>query len=247
MLVLSRRTDQSINFPTLGVSIRILRIAGQTVRVGVQAPRSLPILRDELDTSSGEAASTIADEERARQARHDLRSRLNTTTMALYLAQRQLRAGSATDADGMLQKALGELERLERELTARTEPQPRPAHRPIRTLLVEDNAQESALLGSYLRLNGMDVANASDGQEALDYLSTHEPPDAVLLDMRMPRCDGPSTLVAIRGNPAYSRLKIFAVSGAKPEEMDVPTPVDGWFTKPLNPAQLVDTLALAVG
>ena len=49
------------------------------------------------------------------------------------------------------------------------------------------------------------------------------------------------------GNPACSGLKIFAVSGAKPEEVNVPTGVDGWFTKPLNPARLVDTLAQAVG
>jgi CheY-like chemotaxis protein len=95
----------------------------------------------------------------------------------------------------------------------------------------------------------VDVANASDGHEALNYLSTHEPPDAVLLDMRLPRCDGPTTVAAIRGNPTYSRLKIFAVSGAKPEDVNVPigpAGVDGWFTKPLSPARLVDTLALAV-
>ena len=70
---------------------------------------------------------------------------------------------------------------------------------------------------------------------------------SVLLDMRLPRCDGPTTVAAIRRNPTYSRLKIFAVSGARPEEMPVPTGLDGWFTKPLNPARLVDTLAEAVG
>jgi CheY-like chemotaxis protein len=126
---------------------------------------------------------------------------------------------------------------------------PQPSPRRIQTLLVEDNPHESALLESYLRLSGLDVINASDGHEALDYLNTHEPPDAVLLDMRLPRCDGPTTVAAIRGNPTFSRLKIFAVSGAKPGEVNVPTGptgVDGWFTKPLNPARLVDTLASLV-
>jgi CheY-like chemotaxis protein len=188
------------------------------------------------------AAPSPFNSEETRQARHQLRGRLNTATMALYLAQRQLQTGLANDADGTLQAALDELGRLEGELSAPT----KPAQRPIQALLVEDNPHESALLESYLRLSGVEVANASDGREALDYLATHEAPDAVLLDMRMPRCDGPTTVAAIRGNPSYSRLKIFAVSGSKPDEVVLPTDVDGWFTKPLNPAALVDTLAQTI-
>ncbi len=251
MLVLSRRPSQSFVFPTLGVSVQILRVAGQIVRVGVEAPRSIPVLSEELeppgDAGGPPSAVDGADEEAARQARHHLRGRLNTATIALYLAQRQLQSGSAADAGGTLQHALDELGQLEGELAAAGATAGKPARRRIRTLLVEDNPHESALLEGYLRLSGMDVANASDGQEALDYLSNHEPPDAVLLDMRLPRCDGPTTVAEIRRNPTYSRLKIFAVSGAKQEEVDVPTGpagVDGWFTKPLNPARLVDTLAL---
>ncbi len=249
MLVLSRRPSQSFVFPTLGVSVQILRVAGQIVRVGVEAPRSIPVLREELeppgDTSGPPLAVEAADEEAARQARHHLRGRLNTATIALYLAQRQLQSSSTMAAGGTLQQALDELGQLEGELAAANSPTRKPARPRIRTLLVEDNPHESALLEGYLRLSGMEVANASDGQEALDYLSTHEPPDAVLLDMRLPRCDGPTTVAAIRGNPTFSRLKIFAVSGARPDEVDVPTGpagVDGWFTKPLNPARLVDTL-----
>jgi carbon storage regulator CsrA len=253
MLVLSRRPRQSVVFPTLGISVQILRVTGQTVRVGVDAPHSVPVFREELeptrDTVGPPVAAEVA-EEAAREARHHLRGRLNTATVALYLAQRQLQTGLSAAADGTLQEALDELGRLEGELAAASAPPRKPARRRIRALLVEDNPHESALLESYLRLNGMDVANANDGREALDYLATHEPPDAVLLDMRMPRCDGPTTVAAIRAEPAYSRLKIFAVSGSRPDEVGVPTGptgVDGWFAKPLNPARLVDTLAQAIG
>jgi carbon storage regulator CsrA len=253
MLVLSRRPQQLIRFPTLGISVQILRVARQSVRLGVEAPQSIPVLRGELDRQ-GQAGDPLpsagpAAEDAARQARHQLRGRLNTATMALYLAQRQLQAGMTTHAEGTLQQAIEELERLDGELANGGPAPTRPARR-IRTLLVEDNPHESALLESYLRLYGVDVANASDGHEALDYLSSHEVPDAVLLDMRMPRCDGPATVAAIRGNPALARLKIFAVSGTRPQELEMPTGpggVDGWFTKPLNPARLVDTLAVAFG
>lgn len=255
MLVLSRRPQQSIVFPTLGVSVQILRVAGQTVRVGVDAPHSIPILRDELaesdDSALPRSSSEGAAEEASRQARHRLRGRLNTASLALCLAQRQLQAGLATDADGTLRQALAELEKVEAEMaSANAPPCPQRSARRIRTLLVEDNPHESALLESYLRLSGVEVASASDGQEALDYLATHESPDAILLDMRMPRCDGPTTVAAIRRNPTYGGLKIFAVSGAKPTEVDglaETTGVDGWFTKPLNPARLVEALATSAG
>jgi CheY-like chemotaxis protein len=60
----------------------------------------------------------------------------------------------------------------------------------------------------------------------------------VLLDMHMPRCDGPTALRAIRSNPKTADLKVIAVSGSSPQEMGVAVSrqgVDGWFTKPLNP------------
>lgn len=251
MLVLSRKPQQSIVFPTLGLSVQIVRVAGQTVRVGVDAPDSIPILRGELADASASGALAGAAEEAARQARHHLRGRLNTATLALSLAQRQLHAGLATDADGTLEQALAELEKLEVELaSANTPRRAERISRRIRTLLVEDNAHESALLESYLRLSGVEVANASDGQEALDYLATHEAPDAILLDMHMPRCDGPTTVAAIRCNPTYRSLKIFAVSGAKPTEiagLTEATSVDGWFSKPLNPARLVEVLTTTAG
>lgn len=240
MLILSRRPRQSIVFPTLGISVQVVRVNGQSVRLGVQAPRSLPVLRDELTPPQADADG--AD----RESRHRMRGRLNTLTMALYLAQRQFRGGLLADGDCTLEQALGELHQLEGELTPVAAPE-RPL--PLRTLLVEDNPFESSLLASFLRLNGLDVANASDGQEALDYLARHGPPDAVLLDMRMPRQDGPSTVAAIRANPAWARLKVFAISGARQEDLNVatgPTGVDGWFLKPLNPTRIVEALTAGV-
>ena len=38
MLVLSRREDDKIVFPNLGITVEVLRIAGRSVRLGVTAP-----------------------------------------------------------------------------------------------------------------------------------------------------------------------------------------------------------------
>ena len=48
MLVLSRSNRQKIVFPTLGISIEVLRIAGNKVRVGIDAPSDVPVHRQEV-------------------------------------------------------------------------------------------------------------------------------------------------------------------------------------------------------
>jgi CheY-like chemotaxis protein len=112
-------------------------------------------------------------------------------------------------------------------------------------LVVEDNANESALLAAVLRDHGFRVETATDGCHALDYLATHKKPDVVLLDMRMPRCDGPTTISKIRSNPRLSDLRVIAVSGYQSSDLGVrtgPQGVDRWFCKPLDSNRLVHEL-----
>ena len=49
MLVLSRRTKETIRFPELDITIEILQIKGSNVRVGIDAPIEISILRGELE------------------------------------------------------------------------------------------------------------------------------------------------------------------------------------------------------
>jgi DNA-binding response OmpR family regulator len=135
---------------------------------------------------------------------------------------------------------LSEFQSLDEELSRNRQERQARKH----ALLVEDDANESELLAGYLRLSGFDVDTASDGCDALEYLGKCHP-DVVLLDMQMPRCDGPTTISAIRGNPEHRDLKVFAVSGGMPADLGVtvgPAGVDRWFRKPLNPLMLVKEL-----
>lgn len=45
MLVLSRRAQQQISFPNLGVTLSILQVLGKVVKVGIDAPPSEPTFR----------------------------------------------------------------------------------------------------------------------------------------------------------------------------------------------------------
>ena len=123
------------------------------------------------------------------------------------------------------------------EPSQRRENRPKRRLRPRRALIVEDNPNESELLAAYLQMNGYAVEVVADGFEALSYLDSHEHPDFVLLDMAMPRCNGPQTVASIRRNPALRSLRLFAVSGADQRETGVAFGrfgVDRWFSKPVN-------------
>lgn len=302
MLVLSRRLQEKIVFPHLNIEVEILGVSGNTVRVGVNAPREILVLRHEVAekdaahaAQSGNngspakspptvtaavaqtngdrrsvaapAAQTNAEPSNARKWVHQLRNYLNTAGLAMQVAQTQMSNGDLADAEAKLQLAMAQLSALEAAISsgppanapaaAPTDPIPpakpkKPAEpivaeslqKPL-ALVVEDNANESALLACVLRLNGFRVDTATDGCHALDYLATHKKPDVVLLDMRMPRCDGPTTISKIRSNPQLSDLRVVAVSGYRSSELGVrtgPQGVDRWFCKPVDPGRLVNEL-----
>jgi carbon storage regulator CsrA len=247
MLVLSRGRNDKIIFPNLGITVEILNIAGNKVRVGVDAPKDVTVLRHELAVN----APSVPKPELlnpARKLSHDVRNRLHAANLALHLSQRLLQAGRSAEAEQTLQKALEEFAAVEERLARSERPaavaQPSPSRG--RALIVEDNLNESELLASYLRLSGFQVDTARDGCDALSLLEAELRPDAILLDMRMPRCDGPTTISAIRANPHFRDLKVYAISGTSPDALGVqrgPQGVDRWFPKPLNPEVLVRELS----
>jgi CheY-like chemotaxis protein len=184
----------------------------------------------------------------ARKLSHEIRNRLHTASLALHLSQKLLQAGRQAEAERTLQKALDEFGAVEAHLTRREQSVAgaEPARTRGHALIVEDNLNESELLASYLRLSGFQVDTARDGCDALSLLEAEVRPDAILLDMRMPRCDGPTTVNAIRANPDYRDLKVYAISGTSPDTLGLergPLGVDHWFPKPLNPEVLVRELS----
>src|SRR5690606_9656984 len=130
------------------------------------------------------------------------------------LLRRQLEAGKPADAQTTLQMVLSSISEAEKaHQLAKAEIEAERALRRIpRALLVEDDANERCLLAGFLRSSGFEVDQAEDGAEAIEYLAAHEKPDIVLLDMLMPRIDGPQTVRTIRSNPRHQGIKIYAVS-----------------------------------
>jgi carbon storage regulator CsrA len=254
MLVLARRLNEKILFPTLGVTIQVVGAKPGLVRLGIDAPDDVAVLREEVLHRTLEAAQQ-SDAARPpvslREFGRQLQLRLHSSSLSLALLQRQLRAGLHSDMETTLARLDNDLTALRQQVAGALDSvQPRPPTRRRKALLVEDDHNECELLAGFLRMAGLDVVTAHDGCDALDYLRRDGRPDVLLLDMILPRCDGASTVRAIRQEPALAGLKIFAVSGSSPTEFPVPqgpNGIDRWFAKPINPETLLRELDLELG
>ena len=250
MLVLSRKPNDRILFPKLGITIHVVRVDGRSVRLGIDAPKSVHILRHEVAWDGRHAAASA--EPPASALSHAARNHLHTALLALALLQRRTELGQITAAeiDSQVAGVIAQLEQLEADVTpgpvnlavseAAGLPQPRKT-----ALVVEDNANERTLLVDYLQTCNYDVQTAGDGLDALDYLNTHARPHVVLLDMTMPRLDGPATVREIRSNPHLRGVKVIAVSGMSARQAAVdlgPAGVDRWFIKPIRVSVLVQEM-----
>jgi carbon storage regulator CsrA len=246
MLVLSRRLNEKICLPNIHSTIQVVAIKPGSVRLGIEAPSDVLVIREEVQEriAQWQLAAPKADPAHLQQMNDMLRKRLQINHKGLAVLRRQMQAGAIVEAEQTLEhleEDLGLLwERLHAEPPQGVE---RPAAgRKTRALLVEDNANERELLATFLRISGLDVITAGDGSDALAYLHAHGQPDLILLDMGLPRCDGPTVVREIRRDPKYAGLKIFAVSGHVAEEFDLargPAGVNRWFHKPIDPSDLV--------
>lgn len=53
MLLLGRKVGESIFMPHLGIEIKVLEIRPHVVRLGIAAPRSIAIVRDDAKETNG--------------------------------------------------------------------------------------------------------------------------------------------------------------------------------------------------
>lgn len=235
MLVLSRRCHESIVLPELNVTITVVAAKSGAVRLGIDAPPDVPVVRQEI-------APPAPAQPPRRQLRHAVRNRLNALNIGLSLMRQQLQAGLTGPLERTLDCVEAEVRTLSGHLDAALPPAaPRPLRR---ALLVEDDQNERELLAGCLRLAGVDVTTAGDGADALDHLRRQELPDLILLDMILPRCDGPTTISAIRSNPALDNVRIFAMTGHSRDRFQIAERVDGWFEKPLDVTSLMRRLGI---
>lgn len=81
-----------------------------------------------------------------------------------------------------------------------------------RILIAEDNDRIAAPMQALLRRHGMAAERAGDGVEALSRIAS-EPPDLLLLDLKLPRLHGIDLLKKLRQSPRTRELPVIICTG----------------------------------
>lgn len=81
-----------------------------------------------------------------------------------------------------------------------------------RVLLVEDDRFQRTAVEAALRQQGIDVAIAVDGEEALRLLAEADRPDLILLDLIMPKVSGFEVLRRLKQDPATAHIPVLVLS-----------------------------------
>lgn len=116
---------------------------------------------------------------------------------------------------------------------------------PLRILYVEDDddIREIAQLALEI-IGGFTVLLCASGEQALEQVADFDP-DMILLDVMMPGMDGPSTLTALRQNPALATTPVaFMTAKVQPQEIAAYKAMGALdvIAKPFDPIQLPEQI-----
>ncbi len=254
MLVLSRRPNEKLVLPTVNVAVQVVKILGNAVRLGIEAPDDVPVYREELLKGQEEgsaagrrpavhpAAHAADSAERSSMTQEQLERILDCLGFAFDFAHAALDRGEIQEARRVLDKAFRHVERIRAQCLGR---KAAPGARSPRLLLVERDPERRKNLAETLRAAGYEVEAVEDGCRAVDVLSRQGRPDIVLLDFapaRSPCEDAAATVRAIRSNPAWSHLKVIGLGRKGEAEVHVSVGargVDRWIETPHSPESLI--------
>ncbi|MEM7648383.1 MAG: response regulator [Cyanobacteria bacterium P01_A01_bin.70] len=112
-------------------------------------------------------------------------------------------------------------------------------------LVVEDSIPQREMITELLRGNGLEVAAATDGVEALAQIQAGEHPDLVVLDIVMPRMNGYEVCRRLKADPITQHVPVILCS-SKGEEFDrywgMKQGADAYIAKPFQPTELIGTV-----
>ena len=119
-----------------------------------------------------------------------------------------------------------------------------------RVLMVEDNAVNMMIAVALLEQWGVEVSQASDGQEAIEAvdqaLAAGRPFDVVLMDVQMPGMSGHEATLVLRRRFSPKQLPIIALTAAalvSERNQALAAGMNEFLTKPIDSQRLRNTLA----
>lgn len=110
----------------------------------------------------------------------------------------------------------------------------------MKVLVADDNRDAAISLGTLLELSNHEVLIAHDGEEALK-IARDAMPEAMILDIGMPRITGDQVARAVRDEPWGAHVLMVAVTGwGQPEDKERASAAgfDHHLTKPVDVDQM---------
>jgi len=118
-----------------------------------------------------------------------------------------------------------------------------------RVLIVDDEPDLLKVAGFRLKSTGYDVVTAVDGEEAVS-LIRKEPPDLVLLDLRLPKMSGSDVCRWIKTDDKLKAIPVilFTASGLdRIEDRVKEAAADDYLIKPFDGKELVEKVKKFIG
>jgi CheY-like chemotaxis protein len=109
-------------------------------------------------------------------------------------------------------------------------------------LVADDRSTSRELVRNALEGSGYEIVEAADGVEALEQAHAQHP-DAIILDLHMPRLDGFGVLEALRREEEFAATPVMALTAsamAGDRERAIAAGFTGYIAKPIRLAALRD-------
>jgi len=109
-----------------------------------------------------------------------------------------------------------------------------------RVLVVEDNQDNRELVVKVLEINGYQVIEAVDGEDAIEKIRT-ENPDLILMDLYIPKIDGYEVTRRLKGDRSLRDIPVIALTAhAMKGDMEdaLAAGCDGYISKPIDVREL---------
>jgi len=116
-------------------------------------------------------------------------------------------------------------------------------------LIVDDSRTALEVLGTAFSEAGYEVVTAADGEEVLRKLASSEP-DALLLDVYMPRLNGADVCRVVKSHPHWKRIHLVIMSSRVSDEEAASyrrLGADAVLRKPFDVDELVRSVSKRIG
>jgi two-component system cell cycle response regulator DivK len=110
-----------------------------------------------------------------------------------------------------------------------------------RILVIEDQEDNRRIVRDLLRSAGYEIIEAMSGEEGVALAASHLP-DAILMDIQLPKIDGYEATRQIRANPQLRQTPIIAVTSyalSGDDERALRAGCTAYVAKPFDPVELL--------